>query len=638
MGKLKRQRRKPHKENPTGLPSVKDFENTETENVNEDRENALRRVYEEIQSANVEEKLSGLQTLESMSCDLELAVHIAKEGIAKIVGPMLIDNNALIRSGSATVLRYIADNGKAEAHESLIKDDIMTPLCALLKQYYTDWQPELAQSEKSKVNDEKEAFIQAVTLLWTLCENNEEAVKYSNEECLVPILTKFFDITIYGIEITTVTVQCLLSLSEDNSSAIKTLKGCESTLLQLLNLETSNDNATDVIYLKTVVTGLLCNLSNHMENNPYSMSTICKAITVLSETLSIDCKQLVSNLTSIIPHAKNTFSSSAKKKVQESRKIFGAQQQALEILTNICSEDQENDTDSILSDSDYDAADTDDVCVDDKLYKVNLSVPLEIIEVFNSCNILEKVWDKTVAVDKDTIEILEQNTEGKAILQQMHTLNCRAYLCLNNLISSLEIDALGGVENIYRMWMNLGKVVFKDADPNDIELLESATAAMRAALQILSEEKANIFNQLTLADIQPLLNGERQCPNANVRANLIRILGNFALLLMNNNTSEVEELIKNVTTFLLDTCMLESKAWVIAEALDAIMDVYSEDDSDQLASKIELVKRLHTVLPYFKNKVRQQKKTLGDNVAIVSTVNANITRFIRYKEKRIKHA
>lgn len=94
------------------------------------------------------------------------------------------------------------------------------------------------------------------------------------------------------------------------------------------------------------------------------------------------------------------------------------------------------------------------------------------------------------------------------------------------------------------MWLSIGTVVFKDAKPNDTELLESATAAMRAILQRLSEVKPNIFNQLTLVDLQPMLNGERQCTNANIRANLIRILGNIALILRSNNTPEVNELVK----------------------------------------------------------------------------------------------
>lgn len=94
------------------------------------------------------------------------------------------------------------------------------------------------------------------------------------------------------------------------------------------------------------------------------------------------------------------------------------------------------------------------------------------------------------------------------------------------------------------MWVDIGTAVFKNANPNDIELLESATATMRAALQKLSEAKSNIFNQLTLTDIEPMLNGERQCPNANVQTNLIRILGNLALILINNDTPEGYELIK----------------------------------------------------------------------------------------------
>ncbi|XP_054007573.1 HEAT repeat-containing protein 3 [Hylaeus anthracinus] len=636
MGKQKRERRKPSKKNPTGLPSVKDFELAEAENItNEDQENALQRVYEDVQSANVEEVLSGLQTLESMSCNSKLAVQIAKDGIAKLIGPLLVDRNVLVRAESAMTLRNIADNGKAEAYESLLKDDIMTPLCSLLKQYYTDWQLTLDQNEKNKVNDEKKAFVQAVTLLWTLCENNELAVKYSNQEDLACILTKFFDITIYGIEIVTVTVQCLLSLSEDNTTAIDKLKSCENTLLQLLNIETNDFNISDVIYLKTAVTGLLISLFNYVEND--SMSTVSKGVAVLSETLSIDCKELLSNLSSILPHEKNTFLGSARKKVQDSRKIFGSQQLALEILTNLCSEEQESDNDSNLDNSDCESDSIDDVDMDDKLFTAKFSLPMEVIEVFNSCNIIKKVWDKTLAVDKDTVEILEQNVEGQAILQQMHTLNCTAYLCLNNLISHLEIDILGGMENVYRMWADIGTVIFKDGNPKNIELLESATTTMRAALQRLSEAKPNIFNQLTLTDIELMLNGERQCPNANVRANLIRMLGNLVLILINSGTPESYELIKYVSTFLLNTCTVEPKAWVIAESLDAIMDAYSEDNSDQLAREIKLTETLRDVIPRFKNIVGQQKKTLGDNIAIVSTVNSNITRFIKYKEKRIKN-
>lgn len=87
-----------------------------------------------MQSSNLEEKLSALQTLESMSCDSSMAVQIAKDGITRIVGSLLTDRVAALRAATASALRQIADNGGEEAYTSLIKDDIMTPLIALLRQ------------------------------------------------------------------------------------------------------------------------------------------------------------------------------------------------------------------------------------------------------------------------------------------------------------------------------------------------------------------------------------------------------------------------------------------------------------------------------------------------------------------------
>lgn len=50
--------------------------------------------------------------------------------------------------------------------------------------------------------------------------------------------------------------------------------------------------------------------------------------------------------------------------------------------------------------------------------------------------------------------------------------------------------------------------------------------------------------------------------------------------------------------------MLESKVWVMAEFLDTIIDIYAEDNSDQLANEIKLLEKLQTLIPCFRNKVR----------------------------------
>jgi len=43
--------------------------------------------------------------------------------------------------------------------------------------------------------------------------------------------------------------------------------------------------------------------------------------------------------------------------------------------------------------------------------------------------------------------------------------------------------------------------------------------------------------------------------------------------------------------------------WVIAESIDALMDIYAEDETDHLAADIKLVPKLLSIMPHFKNKV-----------------------------------
>lgn len=635
MGKQKRQRHKPHKENPTGLPSEKDFDSETEEIIEENKEKALIRVLEQVSSGNVEEKLSALQTLESMSYEAAMAVQIAKDNIAKIIGPFLVEENRLVRAATASTLRNIAENGGEDAYLSLLKDDVMTPLTALLKNHYTNWQPSSDPNERGKVDQEKQTFIQAVTLLWTLGEKNESVIKRSNDENLLSILIKFLDTSTYGVELSIVAIQCMLTLSEDNPTAIAELKKQENSLINFLDWKSDNENIIHMISLRTLSAGLLMNINNSFTSETDSLRITCKVISILSETLNLDFKEQIEGLTLAFPKEKN-LSRTSKKQIREINQIAAMQQQALEILANLCTDDQESDADSDLDDSDdYEVDEMDVDPVGDKSINSYSTIPVELIEVIASTNLVEKVWGKTLGINKKAEKEFRENSEGVFILKRLKTLRCRAFLCLNNLISSLDVDTLGGAENLYKLWTEIGKVVFTDADPNDIELLESATSAMRAALQKLAEVKANVFQQLSVADLQPMLNGERQCPNPNVRANLLRTLGNLALILMNGEVLQSQELIKHVSVFLLETCTKETEVWVIAESLDAVMDIFAEDETDTLAADINLVEKLQTIVPILKNKIRQQKQKLGDNAFVVSTVKTNLHRFIKYKGQRV---
>lgn len=92
-------------------------------------------------------------------------------------------------------------------------------------------------------------------------------------------------------------------------------------------------------------------------------------------------------------------------------------------------------------------------------------------------------------------------------LFRLHSLQTQALLCTNNIISTLPIENLGGVNGVYKLWVEAGKLVFKQ-DINNLNLLESATAVMRAALDKIKVREndntsgCNLFSDLALSDIE----------------------------------------------------------------------------------------------------------------------------------------
>lgn len=293
-------------------------------------------------------------------------------------------------------------------------------------------------------------FVQVVNLLWILCANNESAIKRANEEDLVSFLIKFLDIDIYGIEIVTVVTQSMICLSDENIAAINIIKQSESFLSSLLDLKADDDKITSkILFLKICVADVLINISNYTDIN--RIHIFRKVLLVLSDVLTIDHRQMLSCLISILPHECNTSSSDKRKKVQENRKILEMQEQALQILANLCFEYENSGIDSDIDD--FETMEIESDCLDDDSMnedsKMMSTFPVELIEVMNDCSLIDKIWDKTKFVVENSQEILEQTEEGKATLKQFYDIQCAAYLCLNNLLPSIEVDAFGGVDNLF---------------------------------------------------------------------------------------------------------------------------------------------------------------------------------------------
>lgn len=63
-----------------------------------------------------------------------------------------------------------------------------------------------------------------------------------------------------------------------------------------------------------------------------------------------------------------------------------------------------------------------------------------------------------------------------------------------------------------------------------------------------------------------------------------------------------EYLIQMAGSYLMEAAEKDAALWLTAEALDSLMDLFSEDCTDQVASEISLVRRLESLAPRLKTK------------------------------------
>lgn len=199
-------------------------------------------------------------------------------------------------------------------------------------------------------------------------------------------------------------------------------------------------------------------------------------------------------------------------------------------------------------------------------------------------------------------------------------------LCLHNLCNTMSKEDLGGPEAIYRVWLDLGQQVFQG--PQDISHLEATTSLMRAALDHLKTNK-ELFSEMTDNDLVLMLDGVKNCTESEIRANWLRMLGILGCILPEN-------LVRVIITFILDTCSKEIDVWTISEALDSLMDMFSDNDWNQIAFELNISQKTKELERIVKNKLKQQKRDLGERYAAVSTVRNNLSRFSKYIEAQQK--
>ncbi|XP_055302800.1 HEAT repeat-containing protein 3 [Sitodiplosis mosellana] len=646
MGKTRKPRYRAKKSNPVGIPSLRDISLNEELNGDEHPEGALAAIRDQLQSGSTEEKMCGLQAMAFLSLNQKKAQAMCEGDIIRIAIPLLVDPNKNIRNAVTGALRNVS-LCDVDICELLVEQDILTPLLTLINEYTSaaDWVPVIDRSVAhiDQLDIAGDTFLQAVNLVWNLCESTSVALQHFNQTNILESFVRFLNYTVFGIDISVAVAQCLLVISEDNPVAWRVLNNFAQDIAFLItNIERTEQN----VVLRTVAAAILSNVPS------LSTTYINQIFDILNQALDINHRTLLGKLTSSIPldreKEENSVGievASAERMEEETEEqatrrrrkqdlptehdieikhvawILEAQRIAAETITNICSSD-DNDGNALDDDDLSDAESVHDYDKDssnssglqgDKL-------PIEILEPIKSLGLVEKLWQLAQPIAENVNELLKEAENG--LFKKVKTLRISSLLCLQNLCNVMSIEDLGGASAVYNVWIDLGQQVFQNS--HDIALVEASTALMRATLDHL-RTSTDLFKQMTQNDLEMMLKGAEVCTEPEIRANWLRMLGVLGCLLPENS-------VKIIIECLLQQCFKETDVWTLSEALDALMDLFSDNDWNQISYELNLAQKTRELEKILKHKLRQQKRELSERYPAVCTVRTNLTRFVKYVE------
>ena len=118
---------------------------------------------------------------------------------------------------------------------------------------------------------------------------------------------------------------------------------------------------------------------------------------------------------------------------------------------------------------------------------------------------------------------------------------------------------------------------------------------------------------------------------------MVNVLGNLGCVAARNIADSTCSLIvSKLSSWLLDVVVQDASLRVALEGLDKFIDMYGGDETDKIFAELNILTKLHHILPQIKSRITKDKKKLGEDIAVANTVKLNLQRFIKYKEKRMR--
>ncbi|XP_013982711.1 HEAT repeat-containing protein 3 [Salmo salar] len=597
------------------------------------------------------------------------------------LGPLMLDRSLAVRETATGALRNLSACGGHEVCDDMVKQDVMTPLTALLRECCAGFETNAAFSLKGRKNTVEDVANEAVNLLWNLCESSSQALSVFNKAGILVVILHCLERYTHNIKLALSAAHCLHTVTEDNAELLCSMSNAVLGTLESVLLSSQADMAHTL--LRTLAAGSVWNLKSSLPTARQAQ-TLNALMATLSQCLELDAGTLIPQLHQA-EVAQSASASEAgnmedhqvaagnmaveemeddeeegvgsrrngkatkidkdfsdllprgKEELREATALLTAQQTSLEIIVNMCCSDDPSDDEWEEASS----SDESEMCPDG-LSEGNTSLlsPLclsaEVHGALINHNIPEKVLKKTQFPSSEAMDVCRHNPTWKILMKKMHQVQYRALMCLHNMLSTMDTESLGGAAALQAVAQHLSTLVFSPPEiPKEEEFLEAVTSAMRSLLQIIAYMK--IPQCTTPQQMMSLSEAATRCDVVSVRVNALAILGiTGSTLAKEKGTAETLQMIGNA---LLQVATKDANLVVCGEALDALFDVFADgDEAERAAENINLLSALKALQPVFKAKIRKEGKGKysPEQLCVMDNIKVNLRRFIGYLETVVK--
>ncbi|XP_043101815.1 HEAT repeat-containing protein 3 [Puntigrus tetrazona] len=677
MGKTKNNKFKRPSFSPDGLSATPVKQTVEE---SEDEDSPAAELLDKLQSPSADVREYACASISRVVQQNQTIPGFLHRDAVRKIGPLLLDRSLAVRETAAGALRNLSACGGPEVCEDMVRQDVLTPLSALLRECCSGFDmssPPAAKGAKQTVED---VANEAVNLLWNLCESSSTAVSVFNKTGLLDVLLHCLQRHPQNLELAISAAHCLHTVTEENAELIRSVNAAVFGVLE--NILSSTHTSMEYSLLRTLAAGSLWNLKSGLSSAQQSQ-TLTALATTLSDSLSLDAGELIPELwraesarlskettsaaesdhTDEQPagHAleemeedvrdekmngkkpngrmskpKNDISDLLPRdrlELREAKALLSAQQTSLEIIVNMCCSDEPSDDEW----EEMSSSDENEMCADGMSEtNSNLFSPLclsaELHTILLNHNIPQQVLKKAEFPSAAAFELCSKDPTWKYLFKKMQRVQCRALTCLHNIISSMDTEALGGASGLQAVAQHLSSLVFSSAEAlKDEEFLEAVTSALRSLLQIMATK--NFPQCMTPHQLMSFCEAATSCELVSVRVNALAILGiTGSSLAKEKNSADTLQMIGNA---LLNIATKDSNLVVCGEALDALFDVFADGDEAEKAGKnINLLSSLKALQPGFRAKLRKEGKGKysPDQLCVLDNIRINLKRFISYLE------